>query len=379
MLAESILDLAALGNPPPKEAGDLGRVRPVLKNYWEMIVLHMADALISPAVGAAMWVSSAGFVAYAAKKTGDLADGRKVPLMGAVGAFVFAAQMINFTIPATGSSGHLVGAILLAALLGRHAAFLTIASILTVQALFFADGGLLALGCNIFNMGVIPCYIAYPLIYKRILANHPTSKSIGRASLLASVIGLQIGALGVVAEVSLSGVTQLPTGIFLLLMQPIHLAIGVVEGFITAAVVMYVFKQRPELINADAGVHGDFSLRALFAAFVAAAVVVAGGLSLFASSYPDGLEWSILHAGGQEELAAPAGGVYESSAQIQEKFAVFPDYALAGAEDTEDGPSALSSAAVGVAGVGISFAAAFLLGKAARIGYRHRHGAGTGA
>ena len=92
-----------------------------------------------------------------------------VPLMGVLGAFIFAAQMLNFTIPATGSSGHLGGGMILAILLGPYAAFLVMASVLTVQALFFADGGLLALGCNIFNLGFFPCFIAYPFIYKKIV------------------------------------------------------------------------------------------------------------------------------------------------------------------------------------------------------------------
>ena len=110
--------------------------------------MHMADALLSPAVGGTMWAASALSIAYSSKKLRSEADDRKVPLMGVLGAFVFAAQMINFTIPATGSSGHLGGGLLLAILLGPHAAFLTIASVLVVQALFFADGGLLALGCK---------------------------------------------------------------------------------------------------------------------------------------------------------------------------------------------------------------------------------------
>ena len=117
--------------------------------------MHMADALISPAVGGAMWAVSAAAVAWCSKKVKEDLDERKVPLMGVLGAFVFAAMMINFTIPGTGSSGHLGGGLLLAVLLGPHAAFLVIASILVVQALFFADGGLLALGCNIFNLGFI--------------------------------------------------------------------------------------------------------------------------------------------------------------------------------------------------------------------------------
>jgi cobalt/nickel transport system permease protein len=124
--------------------------------------MHMADALISPAVGLTMWGASATTIVYCSKKVQSEVDKGIVPLMGVLGAFIFAAQMINFTIPVTGSSGHLGGGMILAVLLGPYAAFLTIASVLVVQALFFADGGLLALGCNIFNLGFFPAFIAYP-------------------------------------------------------------------------------------------------------------------------------------------------------------------------------------------------------------------------
>src|SRR5512133_3669251 len=137
--------------------------------------MHMADALLSPAVGGAMWTVTAGLAAYSAKKVQKNLDEKKVPLMGVLGAFIFAAQMINFTIPATGSSGHLGGGMILAILLGPHAAFITMASVLTVQALFFADGGLLALGCNLFNLGVFTCFIAYPLVYRRLAGTSPGS------------------------------------------------------------------------------------------------------------------------------------------------------------------------------------------------------------
>src|SRR5512134_3802351 len=129
----------------------------------------MADALLSPTVGAAFLTASGATLAYCARHVGKTLDDHRVPLMGVLGAFLFAAQMINFTIPATGSSGHLGGGLLLAILLGPAAAFLAIASVLTVQALFFADGGLLALGCNLFNLGFIPAFIVYPFIYKPIL------------------------------------------------------------------------------------------------------------------------------------------------------------------------------------------------------------------
>ena len=147
--------------------------------------MHMADALISPAVGGGMWAATAATLAYSARKVTQELDDRKVPLMGVLGAFIFAAQMINFTIPGTGSSGHLGGGLILAVLLGPYAAFLVIASVLTVQALFFADGGLLALGCNIFNLGFFPAFIAYPLIYRPLLGDRPTA---GRLS-LAAVVG----------------------------------------------------------------------------------------------------------------------------------------------------------------------------------------------
>src|SRR5512139_4115733 len=136
-------------------------------------VMHMADALLSPAVGGAMWAVSAGTIAHCSAKVRNEVDDRKVPLMGVLGAFLFAAQMINFSIPGTGSSGHLGGGLLLAVLLGPHAAFLTIASVLVVQAVFFADGGLLALGCNVFNLGFFPAFVAYPFLNPKVTGKRP--------------------------------------------------------------------------------------------------------------------------------------------------------------------------------------------------------------
>ena len=128
--------------------------------------MHMSDALLSPAVGGTMWAAAGAVMAGSARKLHRQVDSARVPLMGVLAAFVFAGQMINFAIPGTGSSGHLGGGIILAALLGPPAAFIAMASILTVQALFFADGGLLALGCNIFNLGFFPAFVAYPLLFR---------------------------------------------------------------------------------------------------------------------------------------------------------------------------------------------------------------------
>lgn len=291
--------------------------------------MHMADALISPVVGGTMWVATAGVAAYSIKKIKHDMDERKIPLMGVMGAFVFAAQMINFAIPATGSSGHLGGGLLLAILLGPYAGFLTMASILTIQALFFADGGLLALGCNIFNLGFFTCFVAYPLICKPLVSRVFTPARMFIAALLAAVIGLQLGAFGVVLETLFSGKSELPFSTFVLLMQPIHLAIGLVEGLVTAAVVGFVWKARPEILEkASLGeALGSISMKKVLSGLIVFALFTGGILSWFASSQPDGLEWAMFKTAGVEELEAE-GGVHEALGDLQQKVAILPDYSF---------------------------------------------------
>jgi cobalt/nickel transport system permease protein len=290
--------------------------------------MHMADALISPAVGATMWAASAGLIGFSSKKVKEELDDRKIPLMGVVGAFIFAAQMINFAIPGTGSSGHLGGGMILAILLGPYAAFLTMASVLTVQALFFADGGLMALGCNIFNLGVFPCFIAYPLIYKKIVGDDPGQSRLFAGATISAILGLQLGALSVVFQTILSGISALSFGTFVLVMQPIHLAIGIVEGLATTAVVISVWRVRPEIIKAATQLApiGRISIRKVIFVLLVVAAAMGGALSWFASSNPDGLEWSLLKATGNEEPAEPQKEVHIPFATIQEKTAFLPDY-----------------------------------------------------
>ena len=248
--------------------------------------------------------------------------------MGVLGAFIFATQMINFSIPGTGSSGHLGGAMILSILLGPYAAFLTIASVLTIQALFFADGGLLALGCNIFNLGFFPCFIAYPFVYKQMVGENPNQKKLLWASTLAAIVGLQLGAFSVVLETVYSGISELPFGTFVLLMQPIHLAIGIVEGVATTAVILFVWKERPEIIRKAALSQplGSLRIKPILVSLLLITLVTAGALSWFASADPDGLEWSIAKVSGQEELREPEAGIYGILSDIQKKIAVFPDY-----------------------------------------------------
>jgi len=290
--------------------------------------MHMADALLSPVVGGTFWAATAGTIVWCAKKAQPDLDDRKVPLMGVLGAFIFAAQMINFTIPGTGSSGHIGGSILLAILLGPHAAFLTIASVLVVQALFFADGGLLALGCNIFNLGFFPCFLAYPLLYRPLAGSGQNQRRVVVGAILAAIVGLQLGALGVVVETVYSGLIALPLKTFLWAMLPIHLAIGLVEGVVTAIVVLFVRQARPEILDCAAGVRplGALPIAKVLAGLAAAAVLTGGVFSWFASTFPDGLEWSLAHASGSEEMAAPTEGIHGQLASLQEKTAVLPGY-----------------------------------------------------
>lgn len=299
--------------------------------------MHMADALLSPAVGGAMYAASIASVAYAVHKVklDELCD-RKLPMMAVSGAFVFAAQMINFTIPITGSSGHIGGGILLAGLLGGVPALLTLTAVLAIQCLFFADGGLLALGANIFNMGVLPCLVVYPLLFRPLLRKGLTPRRLTLAAILSAVIGLQLGAFGVVLETLASGVTELPFGAFAALMQPIHLAIGAVEGVITAAILNFVYRMRPELLESAVGssrVADSTSIRKTVAVAAVLALLVGGGLSLYASSNPDGLEWSMEQVAGTSELERE-DGVHHAAAAIQEQTTILPDYDFAAGEGT---------------------------------------------
>jgi cobalt/nickel transport system permease protein len=317
-----------------------------------------------------MWVTSAATIGYCSTRVRRHLDERKVPLMGVLGAFVFTAQIINFTIPATGSSGHLGGGLLLAMLLGPSAAFLTIASVLMVQALFFADGGLLALGCNIFNLGFFPAFFAYPLIYQRLIGRNPRRSQMIIATVIAAVVSLQLGSLGVVLQTVASGVSALPFKTFLLLMQSIHLTIGVVEGLVTALVITFIYRARPEVMESvlQDKPPGDFTLRTLLTTFLAAAILTGGVLSWFASEHPDGLEWSIARATKSAELPNVRDREHEAFAAVQSKTVLLPGYALP--EVTKGDPEAAAShvekrigkSLSGLVGGAITLALCFLAG-----------------
>jgi cobalt/nickel transport system permease protein len=291
--------------------------------------MHMADALIAPGVAGAMYVCSGIAAAYSVKKVREFNEPEKIPVMGVMGAFVFATQMINFTIPGTGSSGHLCGGMLLSAVLGPEAGFLTMIAVLLIQCLMFADGGLLAFGANVWNMAFYGCFIGGMVIWRLFMKKGMSKGKIIAASVTGCVLTLQMGAFSVTLETLASGITELPFTVFVMAMQPIHLAIGIVEGVITAAVLVFIYEARPQLlVGCETGTkQGRLSFKHTVAVLAAASIVIAGLFSLAASSNPDGLEWSLERITGSTELEAD-GTVYENAAKIQEATSILPDYAF---------------------------------------------------
>lgn len=338
--------------------------------------MHMADALLAPAVAATMYAATAVTVGASVKTLKKDEDSAKLPTMAVTSALVFAGQMINYTIPGTGSSGHLCGGMLLSALLGPQAGFLSMVVILTIQCLFFADGGLLALGANCWNMAFYGCFVGYYLLWRPIMRSKAFkgvgAKGEGRikiilASILGCVITLQLGAFSVVLETTVSGVTELPFGAFVGIMQPIHLAIGLVEGLITSAVLLFVYESRPELlmdVDNTPAVQAKRSVKTTLVILAVLVLVVGGGLSLAASANPDGLEWSMFgnaesgyseNMGLDEENYGIASAAADTAASIQEKTAFLPDYAFANSD------SAAGTSVSGIAGSAIVAGVALLV------------------
>ena len=339
--------------------------------------MHMADALLAPGVAATMYVASGTVAGLSVKTLTKDENTQKLPTMAVASALVFAGQMINYTIPGTGSSGHMCGGMLLSALLGPQAGFLSMIVVLTIQCLFFADGGLMAL---------VGYYLIWrPIMQSNLFGNMEPRKAqrarIIAASLIGCVVTLQMGAFSVVLETTLSGITELPFGAFCALMQPIHLAIGIVEGLITAAVLTYVYETRPELIRdvdltaQSAEGRNSKPLGVVIFTLAMLVVLVGGVFSHFASGNPDGLEWALFgneeagysaNMGLDEENFGVSSQVADSAASIQEKTSFLPDYAFA------DSDSAMGTTVSGIVGSAMVAAAALAICFAGRFFRKRR-------
>jgi cobalt/nickel transport system permease protein len=291
--------------------------------------MHMPNEVLTPAVAGGFIAASAAGLGLAAAGSRRAFQESRVPLMGVMGAFVFAAQMVNFQILGA-TSGHLGGGVLLAILLGPHVAALVMAAILTVQCLIFNDGGLLALGCNVFNMGLVAPYLGYA-VYRLTLGRSEGQKSPGRlylASFVAALVGVAASAAVVPVQISLSGMSAVPFTTFFPLMVGIHLLIGVVEGAMTFAVVLYLAQVRPELVDVRVSGRERVSRRAVVASFAVLALLVGGLLSLVASELPDGLDY-LVHDKKFARHAESEEAVDPTMARVsawQKRNAPLPDY-----------------------------------------------------
>jgi cobalt/nickel transport system permease protein len=272
--------------------------------------LHIPDGFLSLGVSLVGWVLAVGAIGYALRQTRGQLGSKQIPLMGVVAAFIFAAQAINFPV-AGGTSGHLLGGALAAVILGPWAAVLIMTAVIGVQALLFQDGGLLVLGFNIVNMGVITAFAGH-LVYQLLKG----LLGPGRTSLLAAGaagawISVMLGAGATALELAVSGTS--PLGVALPAMVGVHALIGIGEALITVGALAFIFAARPDLLDL-----GQTAPAKAAANWVAGGLVIAlavAALSPLASPNPDGLE----------RVAEDTGFI---GAALEPLYTILPDYTL---------------------------------------------------
>jgi cobalt/nickel transport system permease protein len=279
-------------------------------------------------------------IAVALKKTRQTLAERQVPLMGVLAAAIFAGQMLNFSVTG-GTSGHLLGAALAVILLGPWPALLVMVSVVSVQALFFQDGGILALGANIFNMGVIGVFVSYAIytVLTRLFKNK--SWGLFVSGFIAAWGSIFTASLSCALQLALSGTS--PANIAVPAMAAIHALIGIGEGLITSAALAFIFAARRDLLHigeAKASGSRGIVLGGLLIALVLAI------LSPLASSHPDGLEW-----------VAEQKGFLETAKSAL--FNIIPDYTMPGISNP-----ALATIIAGILGAAIVFIVVFGLARA---------------
>jgi cobalt/nickel transport system permease protein len=211
--------------------------------------MHIPDGFLSTGIWIGMWIVSIIIIGYSVSKVNKKLGDKHIPLMGILAAFIFAAQMLNAPV-AAGTSGHMLGGVLAASFLGAFAASVIMAAVFIVQAVFFQDGGITALGANIFNMGLIGTIFGY-YVYRGI------RRVIGEDSKKGILIGIGVAAwLSVVLASAAVSIELAASGIFplkesLIAMVGVHSIIGLIEAGITITVVLFVLKVRPDLFNLE--------------------------------------------------------------------------------------------------------------------------------
>jgi cobalt/nickel transport system permease protein len=210
--------------------------------------MHVPDGFIDAPTSLAAGAVAAAGVAVCLRGAQRELDDRTAPMAGLVSAFVFAVQMLNFPV-AGGTSGHLLGGALAAILVGPYTGVLCVTVVLLVQALFFADGGLTALGVNVTTMGLVTVVVGYA-VFRGLVAVLPrTQASVVGAAGAGALLAVPAAALGFVALYHLGGTTEVPIGTVLGAMLGVHVLIGIGEALITAATVASVLSVRPDLVH----------------------------------------------------------------------------------------------------------------------------------
>lgn len=302
------------------------------------LALHIPDGFLSVPVALLGWALAAVMIALALRQTRDSLGERQIPLMGILAAFIFAAQMINFPV-AGGTSGHLLGGTLAAILLGPWAAVLVMTSVVTVQALLFQDGGLLALGFNIVNMGILTAFIGYALydVIRRAAGDSPRARAIGAG--LGAWVSVEAAAIATALQLAISKTS--PLDVALPAMASVHALIGIGEALITVGALAFVLQTRPDLLGEDAA--GASRAMARGSRWIAAGLALALAITLFsplASPHPDGLE-----------RVAEDKAFIDSAKDAP--FKILPDYTVPGL--SHEAAATILAGAVGVmivAGVG---------------------------
>jgi cobalt/nickel transport system permease protein len=247
--------------------------------------LHIPDGFLTVPISIVGWLIAVVCIGYALSKTRGQLGEKQIPLMGVLAAFIFAAQALNFPV-AGGTSGHMLGATLAAIIMGPWAATLIMTSVIGLQAVLFQDGGLLALGFNIVNMGILGAFAGH-FVYRtarRVMREDRASLIVGGA--VGAWVSVMLGAIATAVQLGLSGTSGL--GVALPAMAGVHALIGIGEALITVGALLFIRATRPDLLR-----NGETAPGARTANWVAVGLVTALALTLFAplaSPDPDGLE-----------------------------------------------------------------------------------------
>ncbi|MGB7538979.1 MAG: energy-coupling factor ABC transporter permease [Anaerolineales bacterium] len=321
------------------------RHRPLFLGYGMVLLwltataMHIPDGFLSLAVAIVFWILTVIAVGYALSRVRTELNERQVPVMGVLASVIFAGQMLNFSVSG-GTSGHLLGAALASILLGPWPALLVMTCVVSVQALIFQDGGLLALGANIFNMGVIGVFVAWG-VYRLIRRLTPDTRwSQLLAGFLAAWSSIEIAALVAALQLALSGTS--PANIAVPAMGGIHALIGLGEGLITLGALSFLMAVRPGLLSGTGPEKSESTLVWIGGLAIALLLTV---LSPLASAHPDGLEW----------VAEQTG--FLDAAQVS-TYKIIPDYAVPGISN-----GTLATILAGVLGVAIVLIAALLISR----------------